>query len=382
MTARETDYRDDFGPFAGRLWLNCAHQGPLPRVAARAVQQALQLKVTPSLLTDDLFVEVPRRVRSLLGRLLNVDPDDVILGNSTSYGLHLLANGMRWQQDDEVLLVRGDYPADILPWLALEKQGVVIRFLEPGGGGVEPEALEQAISSRTRAFCTTWVNSFTGHAVDLHGLGTVCRSRGVSFIVNGSQAVGARPLDLSRTPVDALACCGYKWLCGPYATGFCWIRPDLRDSLVLSQAYWLAMQAGRDLSHMREYTIRDDLGARAFDVFCTANFLDMMPWAASLEYLLDVGIARISAHDQVLVARLLDGLDGAGYRVESPRAGEARSTLVLAQHRDGHRTESVYRTLRDAGIDVALREGLLRFSPHLYNASEDIDRAVAVLGTV
>lgn len=103
----------------------------------------------------------------------------------------------------------------------------------------------------------TWVDSFTGRAADLHELGTACRRAGVLFVVNASQALGARPLDVEATPIDATpidapACCGYKWLCG--------------------QAYWLAMQAGRGLDRMRDTTLRGDLGVRAYDVFCPASF--------------------------------------------------------------------------------------------------------------
>ena len=86
------------------------------------------------------------------------------------------------------------------------------------------------------------------------------------FVVNASQALGACPIDVSATPVDAVVACGYKWLCGPYGTGFAWLHPDLLDRLRPQQAYWLAMQAGRGLDQMRETSVRDDLGVRAFDV--------------------------------------------------------------------------------------------------------------------
>src|SRR5437868_3100810 len=170
-------YASDFGPFDGRVWLNCAHQGPLPHVAVEAAQEALSWKIAPSHLTDDLFTAIPSQMREALGRLVGVSATDIILGNSTSYGLHLLANGLPWRSGDEILLVDGDYPADIFPWLDLQRQGVHIRFLHPQSLTVQAEELERALSAVTRVFCTTWVNSFSGAAIDLHALGTVCRSR-------------------------------------------------------------------------------------------------------------------------------------------------------------------------------------------------------------
>ena len=375
-------YVHDFGPFDERVWLNCAHQGPLPHVAIEAAYEALSWKIAPYHLTDDLFAAIPAQMRAALGRLVAVPADDIILGNSTSYGLHLLANGLPWRSGDEVLLVDGDYPADVFPWLDLQEQGVHIRFLHPQHLAVQAEELENALSDATRVFCTTWVNSFSGAAIDLHALGTVCRTHNVLFVVNGSQALGARPLDISQTPLDAFTCCGYKWLCGPYATGFCWIRPDVRESLDYNQAYWLTMQAGRDLNHMRDYTVRTDLGARKYDVFCTANFLDIKPWLAAVEYLLTQGIEQIAAYNERLVTHLIEGLDPDLYTLLSPREGPARSTLVFVTHRTAERNPAIYTALKHSGIDLSLREGQLRFSPHLYNTEEEIDHALQTLATM
>jgi cysteine desulfurase/selenocysteine lyase len=210
----------EFGPFDGRVWLNTAHQGPLPRPAVRAAGRAAAQKVAPHRLGDGDFTEVPERLRGLLAELVGGAPEQVVLGNSTSHGLHLVANGLAWQDGDEVLVIEGDYPATILPWQRLAGQGVRVRALRPAGGLLSAAELAAAAGPRTRVLAVTWVDSFTGRALDLHALGAACRQAGVLLVVNASQAVGARPVDVATTPVDALACCGYKWLCGPYGTGF------------------------------------------------------------------------------------------------------------------------------------------------------------------
>lgn len=66
------NYASDFGPFDGRVWLNCAHQGPLPHVATEAVHEALSWKITPSHLTEDLFTVIPLQMREALGCLMGV----------------------------------------------------------------------------------------------------------------------------------------------------------------------------------------------------------------------------------------------------------------------------------------------------------------------
>jgi cysteine desulfurase / selenocysteine lyase len=371
----------DFGGFEGRAWLNCAHQGPLPLVAVRAAERALADKTAPHRITDDAFAEVPARLKGALGRLAGVPAGEVILGNSTSYGLQLLVQGVEWRQGDEVLLVDGDFPATIVPWLPLAERGVTVRLLRPEGGALDAGQLAAELTPATRLFCTSWVFSFTGQTVDLAALGQVCHRAGVTFVVNGSQAVGAVPLDLAALPVDALVSCGFKWLCGPYGTGFCWLRPDLLASLAPRPAYWLAHSTQDDLGQDRGYRLRDDLGAAGYDVPGTANFLTFRPWTASVEYLLGLGIDRVADRDQALVERFLQGLDPDRYRLVSPRAGPARSALVVFGHHRPERTPALHRRLAEAGVDVAFRRGQLRVSPHLYNTPSDIDRALEVLDT-
>ncbi len=372
-------YAADFGPFHGRVWLNTAHQGALPKASVEAALAALDQKTRPYLLREEDFFAVPGRLRTALGNLIGTEADDVILGNSTSYGLDLLANGMRWEPGDEILLVDGDFPADVFPWMVLRRQGVTIRFIRPKGRSVDPDELAEQISARTRLFCTTWVNSFTGYAIDLDAIGRVCRKSGVIFVVNASQALGARVLDVSTTAVDAVVCCGYKWLCGPYATGFCWLVPAVRERLCARHAYWLAMQEGKPLDRMRDYTPRTDLGARAWDVFCTANFLNFTPWTESVEYLLAAGPENVAAYDATLVSQLIDGLDEDRFELVSPREGPERSTLTVLRPRKEHDAGWWHARLASEGLDVAVREGNLRISPHLHNSPKDIEKLLRAL---
>ena len=378
------DFSRDFGPFDNHIWLNCAHQGALPRVAVKAAQEAIAWKIAPYNLTTERFSGVPARLRKALGKLISTPAEDIILGNSASYGLHLLANGIRWEAGDEILLLKGDFPADILPWLQLRNKGVVVRLIEPREFVVQVDELATNISARTRLVCMTWVHSFSGYAVDGQAIGELCRSHNVKLVLNVSQALGTRPLDVSTFPVDAITSVGFKWLCGPYGTGFCWIRPELRETLEYNQAYWLAMQTADDLANDQvfEAEVKLGLGARAYDVFGTANFFNFKPLTASIEYLLEQGIEQIVEHNYSLVSKLIEGIDQAKYRLLSPRQGLARSTLIFVSHKDPSRNGEIYEGLRARGVYPALRGGKLRFSPHLYNTDSDIETAVAILNSL
>lgn len=367
-----------FGPFDQRVWLNTAHQGPLPRSAIAAASRAAEMKASPHRIADEEFSAVPERLRELLGQLLHAPVEQIALGNSTSYGMHLIANGLTWHNGDEVLVIAGDYPATVLPWLRLSERGVNATTLYPADGILSAGELTAAITVHTRVLAITWVDSFTGRALDLHALGNVCRETGVLLVVNGSQAIGARPLDVTNLPIDAVVSCGYKWLCGPYATGFAWLHQDLLDRLRPPQAYWLAMQTGRGLDHMRDTSLRHDLGVRAFDVFCPANFLTVLPWIESLQLIVDTGVEVIANWDQRLVDVLIEGLDPELFRLVSPADGPSRSTLVVLENTNGSGKQRHEQLARD-GIDIAFREGNLRLSPHLFNTFEEIKVALDAL---
>src|SRR3954469_9733753 len=104
------DAAEQFGPFDGRAWFNTAHQGPLPQSAVAEAQRAAALKAAPYRIAGEEFSDIPDRLRGLLARLVGADANQIVLGNSTSHGLHLIANGLDWSEGDEVLTIHDDYP--------------------------------------------------------------------------------------------------------------------------------------------------------------------------------------------------------------------------------------------------------------------------------
>ncbi len=378
------DLATEFAALGDRVWLNCAHQGPLPACARAAAEDAVRWKAEPWELTTERFSGVPLRLKRALGRLIGTPAEEIILANSASYGLHLIANGFPFKAGDEVLVMRGDFPSDILPWLGLEPRGVVTHQLTPRSGRVlQVEDVRAAIGPRTRLLCLTWVHSLSGWTIDMDAIGRLCREHGIAFILNVSQALGARALDVASAPVDAIVCVGWKWLLGPYATGFCWVRPDLLRRLTCQQTYWLTMLNADDLGREQlDLTLRSDAGAAQWDVFATANFINFNALAASVEFLLEYDVAAAATHDAALVQRLIDGLDRRRYRVTSPEAGPARSTLVFIEPRDRERASAIQRSLANQGVHVAHRAGALRVAPHLHNKPNNIDRALATMHVV
>ena len=176
-------YKNQFGPFDGKVWLNCASEGPLPRAAVQALEEATVWKVKPYQLTHKRFAEVPQQLKRAIGRLINIPAEEVILGNSATYGIHLFANGLPLKKGDDVLLMQNDFPVDILPWLGLKSKGVEVRQIKPKDHVLSPEEVAQNILPTTRVVCLPHVHTFTGRVIDIQKIGEICRREKIIFIV-------------------------------------------------------------------------------------------------------------------------------------------------------------------------------------------------------
>lgn len=374
------DCRGDFFDFAGATYLNCAYQGPLPRRAVAALERAVELKTRPHLIHQDDYFEIPDGYRRSVGELIGAEPAEIAVTDSTTYGLSLLARGLDWKPGDEVVLPRGEFPANRIPWLALERRGVRVREIElpPGDRGVE--SLSAAISSRssrsscTRVFAAAWVRYQTGERRDVVALGRLCRERGVLFAIDGSQGIGGLPFDLRRVPCDLLACSGYKWMLGPYGLGFAWVSPALAERLDPPAVNWFAVRGARDFSRLGECELVWEPGARRFDVNETANFFNLLSGTAALRYLLELGVERASSHVAELQRRLRERLPEGFSVVGSSKTGRGSNIVCLTAAeqllaRAGRRLD----VLR---VAVSRREGAIRVSPFIYNTTGDIDRLV------
>ncbi len=373
---------DDFGPFHDKTWINASSIGAMPRVALKAAEEAIKLNLQPYRLSEAVFVESPKQLKTALGKLIGAPEEEIILGNSATYGIHLWANGIPLRKGDEVLLVKGDFPASILSWLYLRKRGIIVREIEPEGHALDVTDVIKAITPATKILNATWVDSFTGYQFDAKAIGKSCHEHDLLFLLNVTQGLGGQPFNVSKHPVDAITCTGYKWLCGPYGTGFAWMKRDLIDKLDYNQTYWLAMQGDREMDKMREYQILSNIGAPQYDVFGTANFFNFLPWTESIKYLHEQGLDQINNHNAKLVDQFLTGLDSSKYTIHSPQAKEDRTAIILISHREPERNKTIFKHLQEENIFIAFREGLLRFSPHLYNTTKDIERALEILNKI
>src|SRR5260370_32646136 len=122
-TALATNYWTEFADFEGVTYLNAALQGPMPLVAAREAQAALEWKKHPYRLPDGAYFDLPDRIREKIARVIGARPSEIAVTTGASTGLAAIAAGIDWKPGDEVPVGRGGFPAHFSTWLRYEPAG-------------------------------------------------------------------------------------------------------------------------------------------------------------------------------------------------------------------------------------------------------------------
>lgn len=359
-----------------RAWVYLNHAGiaPISRRVRRAVQVLLNDVEENGMVNHAAWTEVVRKARRSAARMLNAHPSEVAFVKNTTEGILIVANGIRWRRGDNVVIAEKEFPANVYPWLNLERKGVEVRFAREAEGCIPIEEVARQIDGRTRAVSLSSVEFATGYRNDLDALGAVCHARGVLFCVDAIQSLGALPIDVSRSRIDFLSADGHKWLLGPEGAGIFYCGRSAMRKVEVAHLGWGGVVNPTD------FLTYDTTLAPTAERFepGTLNTAGIYGLRAALDLLLSAGIPEVEARILGLTDRLCDGLRGRGYRVHSPRGPSERSGIVMLSH-ERHGAEDLFRHLQGHRIVGAVRDGKVRLSPHFYNTEEEIDRVVEVL---
>lgn len=360
------------------VYLNGANHGPLPQVASAAVTEALEWKRDPSSVDDAIYFTLPDRVRRAAAPFFGCRPQDLAVTTGASSGVALLAAGIDWRPGDHVVVPEGEFPTNYLPWRALQARGVELGMVSTAGG-LTPERIAAAVRPTTRVVALGHVNFATGYRVDIVRIGEMCRERGIAFLIDASQSICAAPFDAGECHATIVAAAGYKWMLSPYGTGLFYVDPAWVERLPVLVVNWTSVVGAEDFNNLTALDLEFRPGAVRWDAPETASFLNLMPMAASLEMLGEIGIETIYAHALGLIDRLVEGLPQ-GFRTDSSLVDARRSTIFRIVGDDAQRTRAAYDRCLAAGISVSMRESGIRVSPGVWNTREDIDRLIDALG--
>jgi len=376
-----TDYRTGFADFEGVTYLNAALQGPLPLVAARAAQEALEWKKHPYRLPDSAYFELPDRIREKVARLIGARPVEIAVTTGASAGLAAVAAAIDWRPGDEVLVGRGEFPAHFSTWLRYEQAGKLrVRVVEPRGSFISADDYIEQIGPHTRVVSASLVRFDNGARLDARRVAQACEKVGAALLLDLSQCTGAVAMNIRDLGASMAVCSGYKWFLGPYGTGFFWVASEWTERLPLGAVYFMALEGAHNFNSMPTAgNLHPAPGARRWDSAETGNFTNLAALDSSLDLVQRIGVEAIQRHIDALVAGLLDRLPDTGCVLASPAERERRGPYVCISARDRRDTPALYEKLRAAQVSVSLRDNALRISPHIYNAPEDISRLLQVL---
>jgi selenocysteine lyase/cysteine desulfurase len=358
-------------------YLNCAYMSPLLNEVVAAGAEALARKTRPWTIRPADFFEGPERARALFARLIGADAEGVALVPAASYGIATAASNLPLAAGQRVLIAADQFPSNVHVWRARAAiTGAEVVTVAAGPDGDLTRSFLDAIDARTAIVACAHCRWTDGALIDLEAIGAAARDAGVALVLDLTQSAGALPIDLASVRPDFLTAAAYKWLLGPYATGFLWVAPEHRDGVPL-EAHWLGRAGSEDFARLVDYRDAYQPGARRFDMGEAPNFALLPPLCAALERLIDWEVPRIQATLAARTAAIATRAAALGLRASDPhrRAGHFLGLTV-----EGGPPPGLVGRLAEAGVHVSLRGDTLRVTPHLYNDDADTDRLIAALG--
>jgi cysteine desulfurase/selenocysteine lyase len=328
-------------------------------------------------------------VRATLARFLGApDPEEIVYTTGTTMGINMVAYGWampRLEAGDEIILSVMEHHANIVPWHFLrERQGVVIKWVDvDASGALDPQAVLDAITPRTKLIAVTQVSNVLGTVVDVQAICTGAREKGVPVLVDGSQAAVHMPVNVAEIGCDFYAITGHK-LYGPSASGAIWIA---KDRMAEMRPFMGGGDMIRDVS--KEAVSYNDPPMK-FEAG-TPGIVQQIGLGAALDYMMVLGMENIAAHEASLRDYAVERLSGLNWlSVQGTTPGKA-AIFSFTMEGAGH-AHDISTILDKKG--VAVRAGhhcagplmdhlgvtaTCRASMGLYNTTEEIDALVEAL---
>lgn len=355
------ELRAEFPVFERLLYLQTGTDGPIPRRAADAVREQLEVELAVGRGADDYWgVQLERwaELRDRYSFWLGCDPVEVALTRAATDGVNTVLSGLDLRHGDEILTSDEEHPGMLAP-LACMRERHGVRIVQ-----APFRDIASGVTPRTRLIACSHVSWMTGSVVDVDAI----RESGLPVLLDGAQALGAIPVDVRAIGCDFYAAPGQKWLCGPDRSGCLFVREDRIEDI--SPPVWPNYLSLADPGNPLDLPLVR--GAGRFDPGILPGV--MTRWVlASLDVLEERGRRFIVDRGPTMAARLAEMLAEAGVEV-TPRG---RSTLVTFACADA---QAAVERWADEGVivrDIPGRDQL-RASIGAWCLDEDLERVVGL----
>jgi cysteine desulfurase/selenocysteine lyase len=315
---------------------------------------------------DDWLIRV-EQVREKVACFLGALKDEIAFTPNTSTGMAVIAQLLK--NRGKVVTMGDEFPSSTLPWLNL---GYGVDFIEPQKGIYRLSEIEKAVRPDHKILVASYVQYKTGFRQNLSELGRFCRSAGLVFVVNATQAMGVFPVNVVLDNIDLLVFSGLKWTCAGYGASGVFISRHLTGNLQLPLSGWRSVKSPEKMdnriSNLRTDASAIEAGSPSFPaIFALGGALDLID---------SIGIERCMDRVQYLNRQLEEKLHQYEIPVIFSFPDENRSGITMVKSNDA---KILVHKLAEKGIIVSARGEGLRISVNFYNNEEDIDRLVDVL---
>jgi cysteine desulfurase / selenocysteine lyase len=366
--------RSEFAVTERYAYLNHASAGVLPRSSVSEIEAFVRTHAAQGVLgTFPYDLKMPE-YREKIGRFVGASGAEIAMLSNTSTAANAIAAGLGWRAGDQILLCDNEFPANAIPWIALQRRGVEVRLLPTARERLTPDVLRRELSSRTRLVAVSWVSYGDGYRHDLAGLGEAAHAAGAFFCVDAMQGLGAFPLDVKRLDIDALYAGGAKWMLGLHGTAMLYVGSRLRERLELAMPGWRSM---RDMWDFHNYDQPFSAEAMRLEGG-TPNLIGTLSLACAIDLIERSGREAIARHILSLTDRLCEGLQRAGAKLSTHR-GKTISSGIVTFSIPGCDSVALGEALAREGIVATHRPTGVRVSPHGYNSTAEIDAVVETL---
>ena len=248
--------------------------------------------------------------------------------------------------------------------------GCKIRLAKEKHNLINTQDIVELIDDNTSVVCISHVEYSNGQVFDLDLLSEVAHKHNALLIVDATQSAGAIPINVQKTPVDAIVCGAYKWLCGPFGAAFMYVTPDLSEKL---EPGLVGFRSHKKMWELDASRIEYSDSAEKFE-FSTMAFGCALGLTKSIELLNDIGTEAIFKYNRELADILVEGLLSQSAIITSP-IDKSRSSIVTAYFKNKD-SNKITEHLKNRKVYVSTRGSAIRISPHLYNTIDDIRNAL------
>lgn len=366
----QDEFREWFPITRDKAYANIAYTSPLAPKVADGVAAFFD-GITRARSDKPQWLRDAGALRARLARLIGGDARRLAFTKNTTEGLNTVAQGLAWQEGDNLVVDDQEHPTNALPWLNLRRRGVQVRVPSARAHRYTVDDLWQHVDARTRLIAVSWVQYGTGLRTDIAELGRRCAERGIWLVVDGIQGAGLLRAEVDAWGVDAFACGAHKGMLGPLGVGLLHVSPRLLDALDPLYVGPSEITTLDKTGLQWQVGVSDAGDARRLETG-NLNYPGIAGWAAALDLIEWARPERIEPWALELSAALSDGLRAQGLQVVSPADAALRSTTTALRVADP--AAALAHLAREGVVASIVEYGYVRLSVGAYNNHGDVDR--------